>query len=90
MSRRVDGYDPGTVEAVQLEDGSTAYIHHPSALQSGGAILTVQAGGTLEELAADPDTISTLEAYAARVRITNTHTHANAQEAVTVITMLNN
>ncbi|KAL7843833.1 hypothetical protein AOLI_G00253450 [Acnodon oligacanthus] len=62
-----DGFDPGAVEAVQLEDGSTAYIHHPSALQPGGAILTVQAGGVLEELTADPDTISTLENYSARL-----------------------
>ncbi|KAI4887745.1 hypothetical protein NFI96_017184 [Prochilodus magdalenae] len=62
-----DGFDPGAVEAVQLEDGSTAYIHHPSALQPGGTILTVQAGGSLAELTADADTISTLETYAARL-----------------------
>ncbi|XP_035244685.1 zinc finger protein 76 isoform X1 [Anguilla anguilla] len=63
-----DGYDPNAVEAVQLEDGSTAYIHHPSGLHAGGTILTVQAGGALEELAGDDpvenDTISTLEQYA--------------------------
>uniref|UniRef100_A0A8B9LBQ9 Transcription factor IIIA n=1 Tax=Astyanax mexicanus TaxID=7994 RepID=A0A8B9LBQ9_ASTMX len=46
-----DGFDSGAVEAVQLEDGSTAYIHHPSSLQTG----------------ADPDTLSTLETYAARL-----------------------
>ncbi|KAJ8360693.1 hypothetical protein SKAU_G00172180 [Synaphobranchus kaupii] len=63
-----DGYDPTAVEAVQLEDGSTAYIHHPSGLHAGSTILTVQAGGALEELAGEGpvenDTISTLEQYA--------------------------
>lgn len=63
----VDGYDPSAVEEVQLEDGSTAYIHHPSGLQAGSTILTVQAGGTLEELTAenqvDADTIACLESY---------------------------
>ncbi|XP_076124197.1 zinc finger protein 76 isoform X1 [Alosa pseudoharengus] len=62
-----DGYDPSAVEAVQLEDGSTAYIHHPSGLQAGSTILTVQAGGALEELTAedqvDADTIACLESY---------------------------
>ncbi|XP_030632740.1 zinc finger protein 76 [Chanos chanos] len=66
-----DGYDPSAVEAVQLEDGSTAYIHHPSGLQTGGTILTVQAGGALEELTVeghmDADTIATLETYSAKM-----------------------
>uniref|UniRef100_A0A8C9SB64 Zinc finger protein 76 n=1 Tax=Scleropages formosus TaxID=113540 RepID=A0A8C9SB64_SCLFO len=65
-----EGYDPSAVEAVQLEDGSTAYIHHPVTLQASRTILTVQPGGTLEELtreqALDPDTISTLEQYASK------------------------
>ncbi|MFT7798448.1 zinc finger protein 76 [Arapaima gigas] len=65
-----EGYDPSAVEAVQLEDGSTAYIHHPVGFQAGRTILTVQPGGTLEELsreeALDPDTISTLEQYASK------------------------
>ncbi|KAJ8260248.1 hypothetical protein GJAV_G00178780 [Gymnothorax javanicus] len=63
-----DGFDPNAVEAVQLEDGSTAYIHHPSGLHTGSTILTLQAGGALEELAGegpvDSETISTLEHYA--------------------------
>ena len=53
---------------MQLEDGSTAYIHHPSGLQTGSTILTLQPGGGLEELATDDtvdtDTITTLENYA--------------------------
>lgn len=64
------------MEAVQLEDGSTAYIHHPPTLHSGGGtILTLQPGGGLEELAAedaavvDADTITTLENYAVKVRL---------------------
>ncbi|XP_026881193.1 zinc finger protein 76 isoform X1 [Electrophorus electricus] len=64
---KVDGYDPSAVEAVQLEDGSTVYIHHPSTLQTGGAILTVQTGGALDDLAAEADMISTLESYASQV-----------------------
>ncbi|XP_072522272.1 zinc finger protein 76 [Salminus brasiliensis] len=88
-----DGYDPGAVEAVQLEDGSTAYIHHPSALQAGGTILTVQAGGALEELTADPDTISTLETYAARltgskVEMDESGAGANGVKQATVQLML--
>ncbi len=46
-----DGFDPDAVEAVQLEDGSTAYIHH----QTGGAV----------ELNAEA--IATLESYASKV-----------------------
>lgn len=67
----IDGYDPSAVEAVQLEDGSTAYIHHPSGLQAESTILTVQAGGALEELTADDqvdaDTIACLQSYSAKV-----------------------
>ncbi|XP_036388077.1 zinc finger protein 76 [Megalops cyprinoides] len=77
-----DGYDPNAVEAVQLEDGSTAYIHHPSGLHAGGTILTVHAGGALEELATeDPvenDTISTLEQYAAKM----TESEAEVEEGI--------
>uniref|UniRef100_A0AAY5EJT8 Transcription factor IIIA n=1 Tax=Electrophorus electricus TaxID=8005 RepID=A0AAY5EJT8_ELEEL len=68
-----DGYDPSAVEAVQLEDGSTVYIHHPSTLQTGGAILTVQTGGALDDLAAEADMISTLESYASQVRAWRTN-----------------
>uniref|UniRef100_A0A674DN92 C2H2-type domain-containing protein n=1 Tax=Salmo trutta TaxID=8032 RepID=A0A674DN92_SALTR len=64
----VKGYDPNAVEAVQLDDGSAAYIHHPLGLQVGSTILTLQPGGALAELAADDtvdvDTITTLENYA--------------------------
>lgn len=68
-----EGYDPSALEAVQLEDGSTAYIHHPVAVPADGAILAVQTEVGLEDLAAEDDegfsadTVVALEQYASKV-----------------------
>ncbi|XP_043763191.1 zinc finger protein 76 isoform X7 [Cervus elaphus] len=68
-----EGYDPSALEAVQLEDGSTAYIHHPMAVPSDGTILAVQTEVGLEDLAAEEDegfsadTVVALEQYASKV-----------------------
>lgn len=68
-----EGYDPSALEAVQLEDGSTAYIHHPVAVPSDGAILAVQTEVGLEGLAAEDDegfsadTVVALEQYTSKV-----------------------
>lgn len=68
-----EGYDPSTLEAVQLEDGSTAYIHHPVAVPSESTILAVQTEVGLEDLAAEDDegfnadTVVALEQYASKV-----------------------
>lgn len=68
-----EGYDPSALEAVQLEDGSTAYIHHPVAVPSDSAILAVQTEVGLEDLAAEDDegfsadTVVALEQYASKV-----------------------
>lgn len=70
-----EGFDPSTLEAVQLEDGSTAYIHHPVAVPADSAILAVQTEVGLEELAAEDeegftaDTVVALEQYASKVRV---------------------
>lgn len=68
-----EGYDPSALEAVQLEDGSTAYIHHPVAVPPDSAILAVQTEVGLEDLAAEDDegfsadTVVALEQYASKV-----------------------
>lgn len=69
----VEGYDPSALEAVQLEDGSTAYIHHPVSEPSDSAVLAVQTEVGLEDLAAEDeeafsaDTVVALEQYASKV-----------------------
>ena len=69
----VEGYDPSALEAVQLEDGSTAYIHHPVSVPSDSTILAVQTEVGLEDLAAEEeegfsaDTVVALEQYASKV-----------------------
>lgn len=68
-----EGYDPSALEAVQLEDGSTAYIHHPVAVPADSAILAVQTEVGLEDLATEDDegftadTVVALEQYASKV-----------------------
>lgn len=68
-----EGYDPSALEAVQLEDGSTAYIHHPVAVPPDSTILAVQTEVGLEDLAAEDDegfsadTVVALEQYASKV-----------------------
>ncbi|CAJ0962183.1 unnamed protein product [Ranitomeya imitator] len=70
----LDSYDQSSVQAVQLEDGTTAYIHHAVQVPQPDTILAIQADGTVAGLHAteatiDPDTISALEHYAAKVSI---------------------
>lgn len=67
-----DSYDQSALQAVQLEDGTTAYIHHTVQMPQSDTILAIQADGTVAGLhtgdaAIDPDTISALEQYAAKV-----------------------
>ncbi|XP_023371029.1 zinc finger protein 143 isoform X5 [Otolemur garnettii] len=69
-----DSYDQSALQAVQLEDGTTAYIHHAVQVPQSDTILAIQADGTVAGLhtgdaAIDPDTISALEQYAAKVSI---------------------
>lgn len=69
-----DSYDQSALQAVQLEDGTTAYIHHAVQVPQSDTILTIQADGTVAGLhtgdaTIDPDTISALEQYAAKVSI---------------------
>nr|XP_042128843.1 zinc finger protein 143-like [Peromyscus maniculatus bairdii] len=69
-----DSYDQSSLQAVQLEDGTTAYIHHAVQVPQSDTILAIQADGTVAGLHAgdatiDPDTISALEQYAAKVSI---------------------
>ncbi|XP_064491878.1 zinc finger protein 76 isoform X1 [Pseudopipra pipra] len=49
-----DGYDPGTFQAIQVED-CTAYIHRPVIVAPGSTILEVQTGTGLEELAGEEE-----------------------------------
>ncbi|XP_059723477.1 zinc finger protein 76 isoform X2 [Haemorhous mexicanus] len=65
-----ESYEPGTFQAVQLEDGSTAYIQHPVIVAPGSTILQVQTETGLQELAGkeeddglDVDTINALQQY---------------------------
>lgn len=57
---------------MQLEDGSTAYIHHTVHMPQSNTILAIQADGTIADLQAeatamDPETISVLEQYTTKV-----------------------
>jgi len=57
---------------VQLEDGSTAYIQHTVHMPQSNTILAIQADGTIADVQAeattmDPETISVLEQYTAKV-----------------------
>lgn len=68
-----DEFDPDAVQAVQLEDGTTAFIHHPVSMHGPNTILAVQTEAGLEALhataddAVDQETISALEHYANKV-----------------------
>nr|KAF6439555.1 zinc finger protein 143 [Molossus molossus] len=69
-----DSYDQSALQAVQLEDGTTAYIHHAVQVPQSDTILAIQADGTVAGLhtgdaTIDPETISALEQYAAKVSI---------------------
>ncbi|KAJ7344453.1 hypothetical protein JRQ81_000403 [Phrynocephalus forsythii] len=74
-----DSYDQSALQAVQLEDGTTAYIHHTVQVPQSDTILAIQADGTVAGLhtgdaTIDPDTISALEQYAAKVSIDGSDT----------------
>lgn len=65
-------YDQSGLQEVQLEDGSTAYIHHTVHMPQPNTILAIQADGTIADLQAeasamDPETISVLEQYTTKV-----------------------
>ncbi|KAM8861348.1 zinc finger protein 143 isoform 1-T1 [Synchiropus picturatus] len=67
-----DTYDQSGLQEVQLEDGSTAYIQHTVHMPQQNAILAIQADGTIADLQSDatsidPETISVLEQYTAKV-----------------------
>ncbi|NWH78786.1 ZNF76 protein, partial [Piaya cayana] len=68
-----ESYDPSAFEAIQLEDGSTAYIHCPVIVPPGSTVLEVQAETGLEELAGeeeedafDVETMTALKQYASK------------------------
>lgn len=72
-----DSYDQSALQAVQLEDGTTAYIHHTVQVPQSDTILAIQADGTVAGLhtgdaTIDPDTITALEQYAAKVLCSTT------------------
>lgn len=59
---------------MQLEDGSTAYIQHTVHMPQSNTILAIQADGTIADLQTepsglDPETISVLEQYTAKVNV---------------------
>lgn len=66
-----DTYDQNTLQAVQLEDGTTAYIQHTVQMPQTNTILAIQADGTVSDLNADgtldQETINVLEQYTAKV-----------------------
>lgn len=64
-------YEPGTLQAVQLEDGSTAYIQHAVQVSQPNTILAIQTNGTdlHPDTVIDQETISALEQYTSKVHI---------------------
>uniref|UniRef100_A0AAY4D9H7 C2H2-type domain-containing protein n=1 Tax=Denticeps clupeoides TaxID=299321 RepID=A0AAY4D9H7_9TELE len=68
-----EAYEQGGLQAVQLEDGTTAYIQHTVHVPQSDTILAIQADGTVADLQAegaiDPDAISVLEQYSTKVQI---------------------
>ncbi|KAF3829998.1 hypothetical protein GH733_001423 [Mirounga leonina] len=72
------------MQAVQLEDGTTAYIHHAVQVPQSDTILAIQADGTVAGLhtgdaTIDPDTISALEQYAAKIVLQGHATRVTAK-----------
>ncbi|NXI99117.1 ZNF76 protein, partial [Psophia crepitans] len=68
-----ESYEPSTFEAIQLADGSTAYIRRPVIVPPGSTILEVQAETGLEELAGeeeedtfDVETMNALKQYTSK------------------------
>ncbi|XP_037110652.1 zinc finger protein 143 isoform X1 [Syngnathus acus] len=71
-THKAETYEQSGLQEVQLEDGSTAYIQHTVHMPQPNTILAIQADGTIADLQAeataiDPDTISVLEQYTAKV-----------------------
>ncbi|CAB1339252.1 unnamed protein product [Coregonus sp. 'balchen'] len=66
-----DTYDQNTLQAVQLEDGTTAYIQHTVQMPQTNTILAIQADGTVSDLntdgTLDQETINVLEQYTTKV-----------------------
>jgi hypothetical protein len=64
-------YEQSSLQAVQLEDGSTAYIQHTVHMPQSNTILAIQADGTISDLQTDggidSETISVLEQYTTKV-----------------------
>jgi len=73
-----DTYEPNTLQAVQLEDGSTAYIHHAVQVSQPNTILAIQTNGTVADLqtdtSIDQETINALEQYTTKVPLKMTMT----------------
>lgn len=67
----IETYEQSGLQAVQLEDGTTAYIQHTVHMPQSNTILAIQADGTVADLQAegaiDAETISVLEQYSAKV-----------------------
>lgn len=66
-------YDSPALQAVQLEDGSTAFIQHALQMSQPDTILAIQESDTVSDLSlegiADPGTVTVLEQYTAKVTI---------------------
>ncbi|NWU15435.1 ZNF76 protein, partial [Cephalopterus ornatus] len=83
-----DGYDPGTFQAIQVEDSSTAYVHRPVIVAPGSTILEVQTETGLEELAGeeedaafDVETMNALQQYSTKdLREEEVHSHGKGQQ----------
>lgn len=64
-------YDSPALQAVQLEDGSTAFIQQALQMSTPDTILAIQESDTVSDLPleeiTDPETVTVLEQYAAKV-----------------------
>ncbi|KAK2869649.1 hypothetical protein Q7C36_001520 [Tachysurus vachellii] len=64
-------YDSPALQAVQLEDGSTAFIQQALQMSTPDTILAIQESDTVSDLPleeiTDPETVTVLEQYAAKI-----------------------
>ena len=70
MSYVTETHGQNTLQAVQLEDRTTAYIQHTVQMPQSNTILTTHAGSTVSDFndgTIDQETISVLEQYASKV-----------------------
>ncbi|NXM09026.1 ZNF76 protein, partial [Tyrannus savana] len=81
------GFDPGTFQALQVEDGSTAYVHHPVIVAPGSTLLEVQTETGLEELAReeeddafDVETMNALQQYSKDLQEEEVLSHRKGQQ----------